>query len=120
MKKIVRPESVNGTFDGTFRGVTIDSRTVQKKDVFVAIKGTASDGHDYIRDAIRKGAAAIITEEDPALFIPQKSRSAHVPVFLKVASTRSVLGPLAQAFANNPADSMKMTGITGTNGKTTI
>ncbi len=122
---ITHPLEQQGHFDGEVTRMTLDSRQVRSNDVFVALKGSESDGHRFIPDAIRKGAAVIIAENMPGQpGMPPSTTKAignsENLLFLKVADTREVAGELAQAFWDYPARSMKMVGITGTNGKTTI
>lgn len=92
--------------------LTQDSRAVQKNSVFIAIKGHQTDGHKFIDDAIARGAAVIISEK-------QYETDQNICI-LQVADTRFLIGPLAQAFENNPAKQLSIIGITGTNGKTTV
>ncbi len=121
---ITRPLHVQGHFDGEPLRLRIDSRSVEEHDVFIALRGTTSDGHHYIDDAVRRGARVIIAESIPDICsgkepvgTPEKSEQV---LFLQVADTRHIVGELAQAFAGYPARSMKMIGVTGTNGKTTV
>ena len=93
------------------RAVRDDSRKVEKGDVFVAVKGMRSDGHAFIKTAIERGAAAVVLEAhaDPTLKVPQ----------VVMPSTSKALGALVARSLGDPAKSMKLVGITGTNGKTT-
>ena len=111
---IIHPLQQAGTYSGPLGRLRLDSRSVRKNDVFIALRGTASDGHLFIRDAVRKGARVVICEH-----IPEGATGEDV-FFLQVADTRAIAGDLAQAFTGNPARSMKMIGVTGTNGKTTV
>ena len=121
--QIIHPLEQIGQYNGKIGRLVLDSRNVRANDVFIALRGTSSDGHRYIKDAIRKGARVIISEIKPE---HQRNgsggaaRSSDDLLFLQVADTRSIAGDLAQAFAGYPARSMKMIGITGTNGKTTV
>jgi len=92
--------------------VRYDSRLVQKGDLFVAIKGYATDGHRYIPEAIARGAAAVVHEEpwDRSL------QASHV----RVASSRKALALISSCFFDHPERDLKLIGVTGTNGKTTI
>jgi UDP-N-acetylmuramoyl-L-alanyl-D-glutamate--2,6-diaminopimelate ligase len=81
--------------------------------LFVAIKGTRVDGHDFISDAVKKGAVAIICE-----CLPQKFEDNII--YVKVENTSLVLGFICSTFFDNPSSRLKLIGITGTNGKTTI
>ena len=86
-----------------------DSRAVQPGDVFVAITGYATDGHNYIGKAMEQGAAAVVCERIPEGEVP----------YIQVASSRRALAQMAANYFGHPAKEMKMIGITGTNGKTT-
>lgn len=97
--------------EGTLGTLVQDSRQVQENSVFIAIKGTEVDGHLFLEDAIHRGASVIICEES-------YYTDSNVCV-IEVEDTRSLIGPLAQKFAGNPAEKLKIIGITGTNGKTT-
>ncbi len=95
------------------KSVQIDSRRVQPGDLFVALRGTQVDGHEYIEKAIGQGATAVVCES-----LPQ-----HVSedvTYLVYPDTELAVGPLATACAGNPSQRMKLVGVTGTNGKTTI
>ncbi len=94
------------------KGMTLDSRAVQPGDMFFAIKGTVSDGHDFIEQAIAKGATAIVLEDLPRQLHPEVAYIRHRDVVGQMAS-------LAKKFFDNPANKLKLIGITGTNGKTT-
>lgn len=109
---LCEPINVSGPEPEKISMLRQDSRKVSDGDVFIAIRGLQVDGHRFIEDAIGKGASVIICEED---MTTDKAVS-----ILKVTDTRSLIGPLAQAFEKNPADEMKVIGITGTNGKTTV
>ena len=111
---IIHPLQQSGSYEGPLGRLRLDSRSVRKNDMFIALRGTASDGHLFIRDAIRKGARVVVCEH-----IPEDLLSEDL-LFLQVADTRAIIGDLAQAFARHPARSMKMVGVTGTNGKTTV
>ena len=95
------------------KSVQIDSRRVQPGDLFVALRGTQVDGHEYIEKAIGQGATVVVCES-----LPQ-----HVSedvTYLVYPDTELAVGPLATACAGNPSQRMKLVGVTGTNGKTTI
>ncbi|RLL46564.1 UDP-N-acetylmuramoyl-L-alanyl-D-glutamate--2,6-diaminopimelate ligase [Oceanobacillus piezotolerans] len=92
------------------KGITDSSININNGDLFVAIAGNQMDGHDYIEDAINKGAAAIVGEKE-YIDLP-------VP-YLQVPNTRKALGKIAKAYYNNKDDDKIIIGITGTNGKTT-
>ena len=106
------PLSVTGTTDVTVTGICIDSRRVTSGSAFVAVKGTLSDGHDFITKAEEQGATVIVCETLPA------KTSTHI-TYVKVANSAMATGLMASAFYDHPSHSMKVVGITGTNGKTT-
>jgi UDP-N-acetylmuramoyl-L-alanyl-D-glutamate--2,6-diaminopimelate ligase len=105
--------SVIGTKDRVISGIEFDSRKVKNGSLFVAVKGYKSDGHDFIRSAIDSGASAIICENLPEN--PDKSIT-----WIKINDSARALGQAASNFFGNPSDSLKLVGVTGTNGKTTI
>lgn len=92
-------------------GISVDSRSVRPGDLFVAVPGTVSDGHDFLSAAARAGAAAALVERD----VP----SPPLPV-VRVPSTAAALSRVAVAFHGDPSAKMRVTGVTGTNGKTTV
>ena len=91
-------------------GISVDSRKVKKGEVFVAIRGIGSDGHDFINEAIRRGAAKIYGE---------KEIKVSGAKYIKVKDSREKLGELASEFYDNPSQRLKVIGVTGTKGKTT-
>lgn len=95
------------------RGINMDSRLVKDGDVFIAIRGTQTDGHQYISTAEEKGAVAIVCEK-----IPEK-QSPNV-AYITFPNAQDVVGKLATSFYGNPSQKLKLVGVTGTNGKTTI
>jgi len=101
---------VNGDTDIEINKIAYDSRKVEKNDVFVCIKGFKTDGHNYIKQAIERGAAAIIVEKD----IEQQP----VPV-IRVENSRRALALISARFYGYPSEKFKLIGVTGTNGKTT-
>lgn len=104
---------LQGAADVEISAIVFDSRKVVAGSLFVAVKGTQVDGHDYIEKAIKDGAVAIICEELPG----------HTAVevdFLMVADSAVALGIVAANFYDNPSKKLKLVGVTGTNGKTTI
>lgn len=102
-----------GKTDREINALHFDSRKVGKNDVFFAIAGTTTDGHRFITQTINQGAAVIICEQMPDVFIEDIT-------YIKVNSSAFVLGLMAANFFGNPAKQLKLVGITGTNGKTTI
>ena len=107
-----KPVSLEGSNPETLGKLCQDSRVVENNDIFIAISGLKSDGHNHIQEAIENGAAVIITDKDVDL----QSDILHITV----KNTRKLLGPLAQWMVGDPAKNLVITGITGTNGKTTV
>ena len=103
-----------GTLERDITGVQIDSRQVQPGNLFVAVKGTQADGHAFIPKAIENGAAAVL-QSDP---LPQDAPEGVT--FVRVADTEEAVGRVATAFYGDPTSRLKLVGVTGTNGKTTI
>ncbi|MEQ3661401.1 MAG: UDP-N-acetylmuramoyl-L-alanyl-D-glutamate--2,6-diaminopimelate ligase [Flavobacterium sp.] len=106
-------EAVKGATDVAVNKITFDSRTVELNDVFVAIKGTHSNGHNYIEKALNLGASVIICEEFPSVIV-------NGVTYVQVNNTNEALAFLAANFHENPSQKIKLVGVTGTNGKTTI
>ncbi len=106
------PIEVSGPEPHAIGALVQDSRRVETGSVFIAVKGTQVDGHAFINNAIEKGASVIICEDE---FYTEES-----VCVVKVANTRALIGPVAQAFEGNPAENLSLIGITGTNGKTTV
>ena len=98
----------------SFTGIYADSRDVKKDSLFVAIKGTQVDGHDYIEHAIKNGASFIVCEHIP------EHLSTAAATFVLVPDAAVALGELLSIFYGHPSRAMKLVGVTGTNGKTTI
>lgn len=92
--------------------VAFDSRKIKKDSLFVAARGTAVDGHEYIDKAIESGAVAIVCEQ-----LPEKKNEAVT--YVKVADSSYALGIIACNYYDNPSEKLKLVGVTGTNGKTT-
>lgn len=106
-------ENISGNGDITITNVVFDSRKVQPGDIFVAVSGTQVDGHRFIDSAVKQGAVAVACEALP------QNLSSEV-VWIKVKSSAFALGQMAANFYNRPSEKLKLLGITGTNGKTTI
>lgn len=102
-----------GHEDVQIEGIAFDSRLVEKNFLFVAVKGYAADGHQFIAQAIEKGAAAVVCEELPNV---QDNRC----VYVVVKNSAIALGHIASNFYDQPSEKLKLVGVTGTNGKTTI
>ena len=94
-------------------GVNIDSRKIEKGHLFVAMKGTQTDGHKFIPKALELGATAILCEDMP-------EEKAEGVTYVQVNSTESAVGPVATVFYGEPSRKLMLVGVTGTNGKTTI
>ncbi|WP_300569961.1 UDP-N-acetylmuramoyl-L-alanyl-D-glutamate--2,6-diaminopimelate ligase [Flavobacterium sp.] len=106
-------EVVHGSTDVDVNNIHFDSRKIESNDVFVAIRGTVSNGHDFIEKAISLGASVVICDVLPADLLSQIT-------YVKVKDTNAALAHLAANFYDNPSQKIKLVGITGTNGKTTI
>jgi UDP-N-acetylmuramoyl-L-alanyl-D-glutamate--2,6-diaminopimelate ligase len=106
-------EAVHGATDITISKIDFDSRKIELNDVFVAIKGTLSDGHDYIEKALSLGAIAVVCEEFPSVIV-------NGVTYVKVKDSNEALAFLAANYYDNPSENIRLVGITGTNGKTTI
>jgi hypothetical protein len=109
----VKTLSITGDTDIDITGVNIDSRKIDVGHIFVAIKGTQVDGHCFINKAIESGAKAILLED-----IPSELKDGIT--YIQVESTEKEVGKIATMFYGNPSKKLKLVGVTGTNGKTTI
>lgn len=105
--------SVTGSTAITIPGIKTDSRKVEPGDLFIAVKGVAADGHKFIDQAVSNGALAIVCEEMP---FNQKEGV----VYVQVGNSAAAAGFIAHNFYDQPSERMKVIGVTGTNGKTTI
>src|SRR6476659_8655241 len=108
----VAPLKVVGDTSMPITDLIIDSRKVKQGTVFIAIRGTSVDGHEYIDKAIANGASVIVCETAPGQY-------QEGVCYIQVQDTAKAAGRLADAFFGYPSSSMKVIGITGTNGKTT-
>ncbi|RZJ35861.1 MAG: UDP-N-acetylmuramoyl-L-alanyl-D-glutamate--2,6-diaminopimelate ligase [Flavobacterium sp.] len=106
-------EAVKGPTDIEIGKIEFDSRNVSPDDVFVAIRGTVSDGHSFIEKAINSGAIAIVCETFPEIIVTGVT-------YVQVKNGNSALAFMAANYYGNPSHNLKLVGITGTNGKTTI
>ncbi|MCK9160128.1 MAG: UDP-N-acetylmuramoyl-L-alanyl-D-glutamate--2,6-diaminopimelate ligase [Bacteroidaceae bacterium] len=109
----IHPIKVIGDSDIDIVGISIDSRTVKDKYLFIAFHGTQTDGHDYIQAAITKGAIAVLCQEIPTSLVDNIT-------YIQVKDSEKDAGMVATTFYGNPTSKMKLIGVTGTNGKTTI
>lgn len=105
--------AVSGSTDIIVSGVQIDSRKVSHRSVFVAVKGVAVDGHQYMAKAVESGAVAIVCEDMPA---EQKEGVTYI----QTSDSAEAAGLMAHNFFDQPSTKLKLVGVTGTNGKTTI
>ena len=105
--------SITGDVEQDITGVNIDSRRIGQGHLFVAIPGTQTDGHKYIPKAIELGAKAVLCEHLP-------DQQASGVTYITVASTEDCVGEVATQFYGDPSSKLKLVGVTGTNGKTTI
>lgn len=109
----VRLEEVSGNTNIAVESIYHDSRLVTAQSLFIALKGRNSDGHRYINDVIAKGADVIVCEQMPS------ERQKDI-TYIRVADTWETLAVLASNFYDNPSSKMKVVGVTGTNGKTSV
>ena len=106
-------EAIKGSTDIAIGKVDFDSRKIEKNDLFVAIRGTISDGHDYISKAVELGASAIICDTLP-------DTVSDSVTYIQVKDTNAALAVVAANYFENPSQKLQLVGVTGTNGKTTI
>ncbi len=106
-------EAVKGSTEIAVNKIEFDSRNIQENDVFVAIRGTVSNGHDFIEKAINLGAVVVICDAFPEVIVTGIT-------YIQVKDTNSALAFMANNYYDNPSSKLKLVGITGTNGKTTI
>ena len=106
-------ERIEGSTNFAIPHICFDSREVQKDSLFIAVNGTLSDGHSFIDSAISKGAIGVVCENLPQTINPKV-------VYIKVKNSAQSLGVIASNFYDNPSEKLKLVGVTGTNGKTTV
>src|SRR5574344_169625 len=111
--KPIRIIQVIGTCETEIKAVNIDSRQVDTGDLFMAMKGTQTDGHAYISTAIERGAVAILCEVLPETLSDKIT-------YIQVVDSEDAVGKVATRFFGDPTSKLKLVGVTGTNGKTTI
>ena len=111
--KAIQPLQVVGDVDKEIREVNIDSRKIGEGHLFMAMRGTQTDGHAYIPGAIEKGAVAVLCEDIPTEVNPQVT-------YIQVEDSEDAVGKVAHAFYGYPTKQLELVGVTGTNGKTTI
>lgn len=106
-------EAVKGSTDMRINKIEFDSRYVGSNDIFVAIKGTLANGHDFIEKSITQGAVAVVCEDFPEII--------HSNItYIKVENSNTALANMASNYYGNPSANIKLVGVTGTNGKTTV
>lgn len=116
LKDILYKVTINKVVGSTsveIHNIHFDSRKVEAKDVFVAIKGRVSDGHDFIEKAVESGAVAVVCEKIPEKF-------AAGITYIEVDNANKALAFMAANYYENPSENLKLVGVTGTNGKTTV
>jgi UDP-N-acetylmuramoyl-L-alanyl-D-glutamate--2,6-diaminopimelate ligase len=111
--KDIRPIETRGDLSVSISGISLNSMQISSGSLFIAITGEKLDGHEYINDAITKGAIAIVHEK----YLPEYKEGV---TYIKVFDTHEVTGYIASAFYDYPSRKLKLVGVTGTNGKTTI
>ena len=109
----IKPVEIAGQTDVDITSVEIDSRKVTKGTLFVAMRGTQVDGHQFIPKAIEQGAAAVLCEQIP-------EDKAEGVTYVQVKDCEDCVGTVATTFYGNPTKKLRLVGVTGTNGKTTI
>ena len=111
--KAIKPIQTIGSTDKEITGLNIDSRIVEAGNMFIAVKGTQADGHQYISSAIDKGATAILCQYLPEELVEGIS-------YIEVKDSEEDTGKVATYFYGNPTSKLSLVGVTGTNGKTTV
>jgi len=111
--RVINPIEVKGATDKEIAGIEIDSRLIKQNYLFTAMRGTQTDGHKYIPTAIDKGAVAVLCEDIPTETIEKVT-------YVCVADSEEAVGKVATHFFGDPTQKLKLVGVTGTNGKTTI
>ena len=111
--KNITPIAIHGNAEVEITGVNIDSRKIANGHLFIAMKGTQVDGHQFIGKAIEKGAVAVLLEDMPNTLNDNVT-------YVQVESTEKTAGKVATLFYGDPSHKLKLVGVTGTNGKTTI
>ena len=109
----VNMKAVTGDTGVTINDIHFDSRKVKLNDVFIAIRGAISDGHDFIKNAENQGALAIVCEEIP-------ENTINGVTYIEVEDSKKALAHISANYFEDPSEKLKLVGVTGTNGKTTI
>ncbi len=110
---VIKTLKVTGDIDQSVTDIQLDSRKVTPGTLFVAMRGMVVDGHMYIDKAIELGAVAVLCETIPQQIKPTVT-------YIQVFDCEDAVGPVATRFFDNPTDKVRLIGVTGTNGKTTI
>ena len=108
----IKPVEIIGNADVDVTGINIDSRKIESGHLFIAMRGTQVDGHQFIPKAIELGATAVLCED--------VAEPVEGVTYVKVADCEDCVGPVATTFYGDPTSKLKLVGVTGTNGKTTI
>lgn len=115
IRELVRPikhKTIIGKEDVEITGINIDSRKIEKGHLFIAVKGTQTDGHKFIDKAIENGAVAVVCEDIP------DDKKENI-TYIVVKNSEENVGVIATEFYGNPTENFELVGVTGTNGKTT-
>lgn len=112
---LLEMKGFKGDIEVEIKDIAYDSRKVKEGSLFIAMRGYITDGHEYIKDALRKGAAAIVSEE----YEPSEANNRELTSFITVSDSRMALALLSDRFYSHPSGTLRLIGITGTNGKTT-
>jgi len=104
---------VIGTLERNIKSVCFDSRDITTGDLFIAVRGTRTDGHKYLEEAIKTGASAVVCEEYPTSISDEST-------YILVKNSARALAEISSNFFDRPSGKLRLIGITGTNGKTTI
>lgn len=123
LKDIISPsetKGIKGDMEMEIKDIVYDSRKVKEGSLFVAVKGYVTDGHDYIEDALKRGATAVVAEEfNPSILNQIQDNTRGTAAFITVSDSRRALAIFSDSFYGHPSGKLKLIGITGTNGKTT-
>ena len=109
----MRIRQVQGNTNLEVKGLQTDSRKVSKESVFIAVRGVNADGHQFIEKAVQQGAIAVVAETLPA-------NEDEKITWVQVENSAAAAGFMAHNFYGQPSEKIRLVGITGTNGKTTI
>lgn len=111
---------INGSEDTDIRDIAYDSSDIREQDLFVCIQGTKEDGHQFIREAADKGAAAVVIQDQKAWELVQNTYGKELPTAIWVPDSRKALSYLSANYFHHPQKDLTLIGITGTKGKTTV